>query len=265
MTPKDDLAGQIHTRAKESSFLDARIAGNAKNQKVDLNQWIFSHLQIDPSSSVLELCAGTGAQSVKFLERLPSGTLTCSDASESGLASIKEKAGASANRLTVLQSDMDELPGKIAGKTFDLVFCAYGLYYSKKADVLLDGLFTTLKPGGRIVIVGPFGPNNGALFALLGRAGVILPEYVTWTSRDFMPHLVLPWAGTHFEHCAVHTLKNEVVWKDAASLMTYWKNSTFFDAARESAVQELLDAHFAKEKAFIDHKWVMYAEMRGMR
>ncbi len=267
MTIKNDLAGQIHSRAKDASYLDARIAGNQKNQKTDLNQWIFDHLRVDPASSVLELCAGTGAQSVKFLERLTSGSLTSTDASGPALESIKEKAAAqkAADRLSVVQSDMDELPAKLTGKKFNLIFCAYGLYYSKKADALLDGLLKTLRPDGRITIVGPFGPNNGALFSLLGKAGVNLPEYVTWTSRDFMPHLVLPWAGTHFTQCVLYTLQNEVVWKEADALMTYWKNSTFFDAPREAAVQKLLDEHFAREKAFIDHKWVLYAEMRGMR
>jgi hypothetical protein len=79
-----------------------------------------------------------------------------------------------------------------------------------------------------------------------------------------MPKLVVPWGEKHFQEVRISTLENPVTWKDAESLLTYWRNSTFYDASREAQVTELLKKHFAAHGVFQDAKHVMLAEMRDM-
>ena len=59
-----------------------------------------------------------------------------------------------------------------------MAFCAYGLYYSDAPESLLGILRDRLKDDGRIVVVGPFGPNNN-LYGLINtyriKAGIAMP------------------------------------------------------------------------------------------
>ena len=75
---------------------------------------------------------------------------------------------------------------------FDLVFCAYGLYYSTDPLATLSEARSWLNPRGRIVVVGPFGPNNGQLFDLVRASGVVLAPAVIDSSQHFMLRTVLP-------------------------------------------------------------------------
>ena len=51
-------------------LLEQRIAENRASQQIDLGEWIFDRLAIHPQDKILELCCGTGAQSIRFAERL---------------------------------------------------------------------------------------------------------------------------------------------------------------------------------------------------
>jgi len=153
----------------------------------------------------------------------------------------------------------------LQNSTFDVVFCAYGLYYSSDVYSTLVQIKECMHPHGRIVIVGPFGPNNGPLFNLLKEAGVEIAAYVKWTSTDFMFTEVLPWCTRHFESLHVNTCVNRVKWENKDSVMKYWENSTFYDMAYKGEVARLLSSHFEEQASFINEKWVMMVESRHVR
>ena len=127
---------------------------------------------------------------------------------------------------------------------FDLIFCGYGLYYSADATLTLNQARSRLKPGGRIAIVGPFGPNNKPLFDLLRKAGVSLPEPVVYSSERFMLETVLPWGATNFESVSVHTMVNRVRWTSPEKVLNYWQSTTFYDAERRSGFRVPAAQHF---------------------
>ena len=117
------------SRATQSELLEQRIAENASSQQVDLATWIFDRVRVQPGDQVLELCCGTGGQTLAMLDRVGErGHVTALD-------TLAAKAGSKGSRLTCLEASLETFPSALSEvdgprSGFDLVFCAYGLYYS---------------------------------------------------------------------------------------------------------------------------------------
>ncbi len=254
------------SRATQSELLEQRIAENAAAQGIDLATWIFERLAVRPGDRVLELCCGTGGQTLPLLELVGnSGQVVALDISKAALETLSVKATAKQQRLICVEASLENFSSSLhrAGipAGFDLVFCAYGLYYSGDAQRTLEEARAWLKPEGRIAVVGPFGPNNKPLFDLLRASGVAIADPVTFSSELFMQQTVLPWAARNFESISVHTMVNPVRWSTPERVMNYWQNTTFYDAERRPLFEKLVYSHFADHPEFVNEKWVMLAEM----
>ena len=106
------------SRATQAELLEQRIAENSASQEIDLATWIFERVQVRPGDRVLELCSGTGGQTLALLNRVgESGHVVALDISRKALDTLAGKAGANATRLT-LSGGQDaevivfDLPGK---------------------------------------------------------------------------------------------------------------------------------------------------------
>jgi SAM-dependent methyltransferase len=193
------------------------------------------------------------------------------DISRAALDTLTSVAGATkGKRLTCVEVSLENFssslnqgwsaPG-VRKARFDLIFCAYGLYYSSDAQGTLREAKALLKPEGRIVVVGPFGPNNKPLFDMLRASGVAIAEPVVFSSEAFMLETVLRWGAENFESVAVHTMVNPVRWTTPERVVNYWQNTTFYDAERRSDFEKLVRSHFAEHSLFVNEKWVMLVEM----
>lgn len=263
---------QVLAIAQDASFLDTRISGNTAGQRTNLTEWIFERLTIPEGSKVLELCSGTGAQTLRLIELVGNtGEVTALDSSPKALEVLHKNVKSEwRGRLTLLESKIDELENALHGlqihlPCFDLVFCAYGLYYSTDASHLLAEVKRWLNPEGRIIVIGPFGPNNFTLFKLLEDNGVKIPEYVRYTSGKFMFQEVIPWLAGHFGIINIHTLINHITWNSTDEIVRYWQNSTFYEAARLPDVESSLREHFHKSSEFVNEKWIMMIEATDVR
>lgn len=259
---------KILIRAALADCLSTRIDENVTAQQVDLNQWIFNHVAVPSGGRVLELCCGTGAQTVPLVERVgDAGQVLAVDISRQALDTVAGKVlGNMRARLSLLEAGLDNLAGALQGsgdpRGFDLALCAYGLYYSKDTHRVLAVAAERLKPTGALVVVGPFGPNNGALFRFLEECGVPIPEYVRYTSQDFMWKEVMPWATLNFNTVRIKILVNPVRWQSVQNVVSYWQNSTFYIAERLANVQTALQEHFHNHAGFVNEKWIMLMEAR---
>lgn len=259
------------SRATEPELLEQRIAENTAAQEVDLGTWIFERLQVQPDSRVLELCCGTGGQTLKFLKLLgDAGQIVGVDVSREALNTLASKVGANEKKLILAQGNLDDLGSCLQGaniqaSSFDLVFCAYGLYYSADAQRRLSEMRSWLKPDGRIAVVGPFGPNNKPLFDLVRESGAVISHAVIDSSEHFMFETVLPWGALNFEEVRVHTMVNRVRWAAPERVLNYWEHTTFYDSAKRPAFETLLRRHFEKFGEFTNEKWVMMTEMSHAR
>ena len=259
-------------RAVQADLLEQRIAENRASQTIDLPEWIFDRVQIGPSDRILELCCGTGGQTLPMLDRLGSeGRLWALDVSAEVLRLLRGKVNSpDLPKLTTIPANLDQLSPVLESErlrrpAFDLVFCAYGLYYSQDAEKTLDEIRTWLKPHGRIVVVGPYGPNNKPLFDLMVAAGVELSEAVTSSSGTFMLQTVVPWGAVNFGAVRISSMVNPVRWASAERVLNYWQNTTFYDAQKRAGVEALLARHFRERSEFVNEKWVMMVEMQDAR
>jgi ubiquinone/menaquinone biosynthesis C-methylase UbiE len=257
------------SRATQAELLEKRIAENVVSQEIDLAAWIFERVRMQPGFRVLELCCGTGGQTLPLLERVgEAGHVVAVDISRGALSTLASKAAAvDRDRLATVEASLDSFSpalreaGFLQGGGFDLIFCAYGLYYAADARQVLNEARGWLNPQGSIVVVGPFGPNNKPLFDLLRSSGVALSEPVTFSSERFMSEVVVPWAAENFERTFVHTMVNRVHWSTPERVLNYWQNTTFYDAEKRARFEELLHSHFTEHGAFVNKKWVMLVEM----
>lgn len=257
-------------RETNSSFLKNRIQLNEESQQVDFNSWIFDNIAVGAEDRVLELCCGTGKQSLVLADKTRErGTLLCVDKSQQSLEVISESLrGKGYSHVTVQPLDLDEMANFFNEQydhCFDLIFCSYGLYYAQNILSVLETVRRLLSKRGRFVVVGPYGPNNAPLFALLRGAGVTINDFVMYTSADFMTKTVLPWAVDLFGKVCCSTVVNRVTWKSKKDILDYWKSSTFYDSSLESAVDESLSKHFAQQDVFVNEKLVMAMEAGGLR
>jgi len=262
---------QIQERAIDADCLDQRILENQRHQKVDLVRWIFERIHLEPGSRVLELCSGTGNQTIRMIDLVgDDGFVVATDISEKGLNQLKEKVDSSLHaRFTTVTAPMDDLSKALWGAgleedRFDIIFCAYGLYYSDNPIKVLEECTYRLKAKGRLVVVGPFGPNNAPLFKCLEEAGVTIGDYVKYTSQEFMEGVVLPYAYRHYGENTIHVVVNPVHWKDDRNVLQYWSNTTFYDESRLEVVKMKLKEHFEAFDQFINEKWIMLVEMSNI-
>lgn len=260
------------SRAVQSELLEQRITENTAAQQVDLGTWIFDRVGVNPGVDVLELCCGTGSQTLTLLERVgETGGVVALDISKTALETLRSKAGSvKSGRLVCLESCLEDFPTALERSEartcqFDLVFCAYGLYYSSDSTRTLQQAKAHLKDGGRIVVVGPFGPNNNQLFDLVRSSGAELSPAVVDSSETFMLQTVLPWGARNFETLSVHTMVNPVRWNTPERVLNYWKNTTFYNAQRQGNFEDLLKRHFERRAEFVNEKWVMLVEMSHAR
>jgi ubiquinone/menaquinone biosynthesis C-methylase UbiE len=260
----------MSSRATEAGLLQQRIAENSASQEVDFGAWVFERVRVRSGDQVLELCCGTGNQTLPLLERVGNcGRVVALDISRTALDALASKTGGTSN-LSLVESSLDNLSPALAStgvpaNSFDLIFCAYGLYYSADAERTLNDCRAWLKRDGRLVVVGPFGPNNQLLFDMVRAGGVELSEPVLFSSERFMTHLVLPWAARNFAAVSVHTMVNPVRWTTPERVLNYWQNTTFYDASRRPAFEQLLRDHIAEHGVFVNQKWVMLVEMNHGR
>jgi len=263
---------EILKKAQSSISLDSRIKENIAAQQINLIDWIFKKTKIESGSKVLELCCGTGSQTFQLLDLVGEmGHIVALDISGQALKKLMKnvKPGLE-SRVTLIQSEMDDLhygleKNGLKPPFFDLAFCAYGLYYSNDAIQTLKNIKSWLKPSGRIIIIGPFGPNNAPLFNLLESAETTIPAFVKYTSSDFMFKEVVPWLTKQFETISIHTLINKISWDKVEKVIEYWKNTTFYDQEKLKTVSKLLNEHFKMSRKFINEKWVMMIEAENAR
>jgi len=190
------------------------------------------------------------------------GRVIAVDASEEALTKTLARCTGIGGEVIPLCGELDDLAdllkqARIKTNGIDLCFCSYGLYYAQNVEKLIDVIREYLAPGGELAVVGPYGRNNHELFELLTASGVKVPEYVIYTSRDFMTLTFLPLIAEKFPRTIARMAVNTVSWPNPQEVLTYWRNTTFFEADREAVVTSHLDDHFRTNDDFVNRKHIM--------
>ncbi len=258
MTNKRSNDPRLMERATSTDNLKERANINLKYGSGDFEGWVDSLLGRVEFESVLDVCCGTGNQLVTYAKLNRNAALTGVDVSQKSLQTADERLkelGATAYRLKAV--GMEELfddPEYAAGK-FDLISCFYGLYYSRNAAKTLTRMIAHLSDRGYLLIVGPHGKNNAALFDIL-QQHFPLPELVVRSSSTFMEQEVFPVLSAVLTVTS-KTFVNPVRYPTPQVVIDYWKSSTFYSEPHERAVIRDIETHFARQGEFVMEKHVI--------
>lgn len=258
-------------RRQTSDMLVNRIDINARSQSLDFDGWVFSGLDFQQDARVLEICCGTGKQTKIFLDRLGSeAKITAVDISQESLDRLKNSLAVPDDaRLRLINCDMDALVEDVLDQErdkYDLIFCSYGLYYSRNVQKLLAGLRRFIRNSGQMVVIGPYGPNNDQLFKLVERTGATIDPEIKFTSAQFMYRVVFPWMTLNFSSVSARTTYNDIAFDNINDILTYCRSTTYYrDDLRDDFV-EFAKAEMDKNGGkFINTKWIMSLVATGVR
>ena len=250
---------QLMEKAVNPDNLANRAGANRMFAKNDFNKWVEGTLGKLSPASVLDVCCGTGNQLVLYAARPAIDRLVGVDVSREALDAARARLDNTATqaRISLIDIRMEEMfahPG-IKDEHFDVISCFYGLYYAIDTTLVLNEMIDRLADGGSIVIAGPYGGNNAGLFSLLEKH-FKLPGLVVRSATTFMKEEVYPALK---RRCEVEesVFVNSIVYPDAASLMKYWKSSTFYKPEYETAVRKDIESHFLNNAEFSVEKHVL--------
>lgn len=128
----------------------------------ELHDQIFDIVHAREGVSVLDLGCGTGKLAARLLEA--GHPVTAADFSSNMLAAAAKNAPGAA----FLQAELEDIPEKLTGQTFDCIVAAYALHHlpDERKYALLDALRTHLSPEGVILVGDVSFPDRAGLEAL---------------------------------------------------------------------------------------------------
>ena len=214
--------------ATKTSALQKRISSQ-KNQTVDLNEWIFEKINVKKNPKILELCCGTGAQTKYLSKIIGAGSLDCVDINDE---TVTENYNAiNEESINYHVSSIDEV-NNYAPDSVDLIFTAYGFYYSEDPIFLHNKLYKKLNKGGKFVLVGPVLGNNAELYEIMNQIGVKIPDNVLFSSEKFMLEMHRIFLN-YYDNVSFNRVLNRVEYLSSEDLLNYWRNTTFYDGSKE--------------------------------
>jgi ubiquinone/menaquinone biosynthesis C-methylase UbiE len=214
----------MKVNATKTSALKNRILSQA-NQTLNLNEWVFSHLDGINDVNILELCCGTGAQTKFLAQLMGNGTLDCVDVNQETIEENRSKIND--DRVNYHVSNIDNVK-KYLPRSVDMVFSSYGFYYSSDPVVLHKELSNHLTENGRFVLVGPVLGNNDELYSIVHAIGGDISDDVMYSSERFMLEMQRVFLE-FYEIVNFHRVKNKVYYDSVDDLFKYWKSTTFYD------------------------------------
>ena len=207
----------------QTSSLEQRITSQ-KKQSFNLNAWIFENLDIQGNEEVLELCCGTGAQTNIFSQKLLYGSIVSVDINNESIEKAKKYIKNS--QVSFINAGIDDTELYLK-KTYDLIFSAYGFYYSINPEILHEKLINSLKSDGRFVIVGPILGNNKQLYSIIKDLGCEIPVNVMDDSEYFMMRFFEIFLK-NYKNVKIIRRFNNINYDSCGKLLEYWKNTTFY-------------------------------------
>lgn len=263
MKSNHNQESELMERAVCSDNLINRAEGNQRFGNADFGAWTKELLSGISFSSVLDVCCGTGNQLVLYDLNPNIERIVGVDVSEQALLTARARLSR-IDRVMLKVSKMEDMfcDTDIKGNLFDLVSCFYGLYYAQKVESTLQKMIDQLSDNGTLLIVGPHGENNAALFYILQRY-FELPPAVIRSVKTFMEQEVLPIIS---KRCSVKIeyFVNEICYPDSKAVLDYWRASTFYSPEHEVLVKKDIENCFLTRGEFVVKKHVVaYIARKG--
>lgn len=228
-----------------SEKLKARLDINAKASAVDFQQWVQDKIRIGQGDNVLDVACGTGAQSLRFLDRVgPGGSVFAVDAMATSVEQLRKVT--EGRSLTAEVGDMMDIGSIIGERKFDVAACTYAIYYAKDPAAVLQAMYDALLPCGRLMVCVPSGPHG--LVDLVRKYSPI-PAVVD-ESLEIGPSVLAPFFSDRFDAYSIHYLRNAQTLPDVATVMQSLENAAYFDPSARTEIEAEVDRRIATDGAF---------------
>jgi ubiquinone/menaquinone biosynthesis C-methylase UbiE/LmbE family N-acetylglucosaminyl deacetylase len=150
---------------ENEAHLDSRAAAHSRTSKRDVEEFILEHVAPAPGEVIVDLCCGTGKQSVNMARAVgPSGKVIGLDLQEELLDGARKRTADLPQASFVAHDANDPLP--IEDASVDALICCYGIYYMENLTQVVAEIDRVLKPGGRAFVICPARDNNQELRSL---------------------------------------------------------------------------------------------------
>ncbi len=221
-----------------------------KNATNDFDAWSVNNFPELPfGANILDLGCGLGKQ-LRLFSKLHTGfSFTGTDISADALENIRKEL--KSDKVTLLNTSFDDIDSSKQGwaNKMDLAYSFYAYYYSNDLKKFTGEVFKSLKEGGLLWVVAPTSGTNQELFAIISEFYPI-PEKVTASITEFHKTLMNVAEQVGFRSYEIDQFHNQIIFKDAKTLIEYYRNTTFFNPDFSAKVEEKVNAHFNDNDVF---------------
>lgn len=244
----------------DSQALEQRISAHERFGDQDLNQWIFEHLVVDSGQEILDLGCGVGKQSLPLAKSIGGdGRVISVDIAADSLTTLAERARVegTAERITVVQADLDDVPSRLPDLVIDRAVASYSLYYAQHPRALISYVAGSLGAGGILFFCGPASNNNSELRDFHAALRVGNPGSRQSEASVFMEQIGPAAARDCFDSVEVVSFENPLRFNSSGALHDYWASYNLYDPDLDEAFLSAADRHFSENDVFTTVKRVV--------
>ncbi len=229
--------GEVRDRATSSVSLSTRLDLNKKYQSRDFSDWLFGRLHVRPGEKILDVGCGTGAQSLRFLDKTGErGMVDALDLSRQSVDTLIASAGHNP-RLRAVAADMADLNQIIvkefSNASYTLAHSSYALYYSPARLDVLNVMAERVYDFGRVAVFTPVTPHGMVDLAMKFSK---VPDAVLESLR-FGPDVLEGEFRRLFWDVEIHYFQSQMTISELEDFMRFYKATTYFESAAESAIR----------------------------
>jgi ubiquinone/menaquinone biosynthesis C-methylase UbiE len=235
-----------------SAALRDRIALQSNLGKYELNDWIFSTLDVEQGMTVLDLGCGLGKQSLMLAKIVgDNGNIISLDVSSESLSHVERSAQEEGvdGQIETVQADLDHLPAEVMNNTFDRIVASYSIYYVQDPKTLFQKLNSILRPGGQLFFCGPQFDNNLEIRTFIQKLkgeGNLSPTEASVFMEDKAPKIV----ASIFAEISIFGFENPIDFNDAPSLCRYWNSHNMYAPELDDAFKHEAEKYFSTHRVF---------------
>ncbi|MBN2735013.1 MAG: methyltransferase domain-containing protein [Methanomicrobiaceae archaeon] len=225
--------------------LQIRINAHNKYAMYDIDDWIVEKINFRGDEKILDLCCGNGKQSLRYAKILSGkGSVDAMDISAELLNEAVKIAESENIKISYHCRDINQkLP--FLENTFDIVTCAFGIYYVQDIREVLSEIFRVLKPGGKFFVAGPTVNNAREMLDIYEE---VTRQKISQKREKRMDSEIIPEIKKKFNSVEVEIFKNPINFPSMEEFIKYTCATLSFKENTDENIREKLVQKF-KEKA----------------
>jgi ubiquinone/menaquinone biosynthesis C-methylase UbiE len=254
MNSKEPLLGTEERCETSQRALANRRRYNENFAQADFDGWVFENLNLKEGLDVLDVGCGDGKHLFKIEELVgQKGRVVGVDISEKSLEECRRKIEkGNLSNVNVLNCDFALLKETLNyQKGFDRILSSFAIYYTKDKEKTLRDCYGLLKKGGIMFFCGPTEKSNREFLDLAAKAESY-KKHSEWVgffeneAKDMLTDIVGNVEGSIFE--------NKIIYPSSGDLLNYWKSTQLYESKLESAMKEVIEEEFSKNRTFTNTK-----------